>query len=163
MRFLAVRQDRPITPNPEVLLSFRNDSASGLGEPLPSGTIRVYGPAGDAPASLGEDRLEDTAVGEDVRLAIGRSFDVTATRRQTDFRSAGLPKRSYESAQTIELRNARQQPVTVKVVEPIPGDWQILAESAPHERESADRAGWTVAVPADGKAMLSYRVRVQLP
>src|SRR3546814_16307129 len=74
------------------LLSFRNDSASGLGEPLPSGTIRVYGPAGDAPAFLGEDRLEDTAVGEDVRLAIGRSFDVTATPRQTDFRHVGLTK-----------------------------------------------------------------------
>jgi hypothetical protein len=27
----------------------------------------------------------------------------------------------------------------VKVVEVVPGDWTILAESAPHEKETADR------------------------
>jgi hypothetical protein len=49
----------------------------------------------------------------------------------------------------------------VKVVEPIPGDWQMLSESAPHAKEASNTAVWNVAVPANGKTTLAYKVRVR--
>ena len=42
-----------------------------------------------------------------------------------------------------------------------PGDWTMLAESQPHAKVAAGTAEWQVRVPADGKATLTYRVRVR--
>ena len=137
---------------------------------------------------VGEDRLAHTPENEVIRLRLGDAFDVTAERRQTDFRwlddgggrveqgasapSSGQPaavhltdtdskpKRS-ESAWAITLKNARPEAVTVRVRETLPGDWQILEESAAHTKASADAAVWQVLVPAKGSAQLTYRVRVR--
>ena len=47
------------------------------------------------------------------------------------------------------------------VVEPIAGEWQMLQESHPHKKESAHSAVWEIPVPAEGKATLTWRVRVK--
>jgi hypothetical protein len=39
------------------------------------------------------------------------------------------------------------------------GDWDILSESAGHERNAAGDPVWTVEVPAGGRTALTYRVR----
>ena len=59
------------------------------------------------------------------------------------------------------MKNAREEAVTVRVRETLPGDWQILEESAAHTRESAHAAVWQVPVSARGSAELTYRVRVR--
>jgi hypothetical protein len=43
----------------------------------------------------------------------------------------------------------------------MPGDWQMVAESHPHKQETAHTAVWSVPVPADGKAVLTWRARVK--
>jgi hypothetical protein len=50
----------------------------------------------------------------------------------------------------------------VKIMEPIPGDWQMLSESAPHTKEASNTAVWKVTVPANGNATLTYKVRVKM-
>ena len=172
-----------------VWVEVRNDQASGLGLPVPAGVARVYKKdAGGRLQFVGEDRLAHTPENEVIRLRLGDAFDVTAERRQTDFRwlddgggrveqrasapSSGQPaavhltdtdskpKRS-ESAWAITLKNARPEAVTVRVREALPGDWQILEESAAHTKASAHAAVWQVLVPAKGSAQLTYRVRVR--
>jgi len=49
----------------------------------------------------------------------------------------------------------------VKVMEPIPGDWQILSESLPHQKAASNTAVWQVPVAAGGKTTLTYKVRVR--
>ena len=61
----------------------------------------------------------------------------------------------------ITLKNAKDIPVTVKVMEPIPGDWQMLSESHPHKKAASNTAVWLVDVPANGKSKLVYKVRVR--
>ena len=51
--------------------------------------------------------------------------------------------------------------MTVKVQEPMPGDWEMVQESQKHTKESARVASWNVAVPAGGTAVLEYAVRVK--
>ena len=172
-----------------VWVEVRNDQASGLGLPVPAGVARVYKKdAGGRLQFVGEDRLAHTPENEVIRLRLGDAFDVTAERRQTDFRwlddggdpveqrasapSSGQPaavhltdtdrkpKRS-ESAWAITLKNARPEAVTVRVRETLPGEWQILEESAAHTKASAHAAVWQVSVPAKGSAELTYRVRVR--
>lgn len=148
-----------------VFLEFDNREEAGLGKPLPKGVVRVYkqDSAGNA-QFVGEDRIDHTPKNEKVRLKLGEAFDVTADKVQTDFEKlSGFGRFHYvfESAYRIELKNAKEEAVTVKVMEPMPGDWEVLAESHPHSKEAAGTAVWEVPVPADGSATLTYRVRVR--
>ena len=51
--------------------------------------------------------------------------------------------------------------MTVKVVEPVPGDWEMVSESQKHAKGDAHSAVWLVNVPAQGKATLDYSVRMR--
>ncbi|MFN3593149.1 MAG: DUF4139 domain-containing protein, partial [Thiobacillaceae bacterium] len=147
-----------------VFLEFQNQGG-GLGVPLPKGVVRVYkkDQAGRA-QFIGEDAIDHTARGEKVRLKLGNAFDVSAEKRQTDYQKiAAYGGRGgvHESAYELTVRNAKREAIVVKVVEPMPGDWQMVAESQPHRKETANTAVWSLKVPAEGEAKLSWRVRVR--
>lgn len=142
-------------------LSFDNDEASGPGGPLPAGIVRLFAAGPDGPGLfIGEDRLPDTPVGREVRLSPGTSFDVTATRRQTDFLRRGLDERVSESAWEIGFANAEAGAVTVIFAARMLGDWEIMEETAGHARADAGTAEWAITVPAGGTAALSFRARL---
>ncbi len=138
-----------------VYVSFDNRGGD-LGVPLPAGIVRLYESDSHGLSQFaGADSINHTPRGETVRLHLGDSFDVTATRKQTDFKTRG--DCATESAYEIRLGNAKSQPQTVVVVEPIPGQWSILDENYPHVKSSAFTATWSVQVPADGHSTLAYR------
>ncbi len=139
-------------------VTFRNQGGD-LGIPLPRGTIRVYKRDTSGTSQfIGADQIDHTPKGEFVRLHLGDSFDVTANKKQTDFRVLG--GNAYESAYQIVLRNAKKTPETVLVVEPIPGDWTMLENSAPFTKSSSSTASWSLRVPPEGSTTLTYRVRI---
>ena len=152
---------------PAVFIKFKNRGGQ-LGKPLPAGVVRVYARDSRGAAQfVGEDRIDHTPKNEEVSLRLGEAFDVTAERKQTLFRrlteknAQGLRVEGAEVGYRIEIRNAKEQAVTVRVQEAIGGDWTMAAESAPHSRESAQVAVWNVPVPADGKTVLDYRIKVR--
>ncbi len=147
-----------------VFVAFENKGGS-LGIPLPKGIVRVYkkDSAGNA-QFVGEDRIDHTPKNETVRLKLGEAFDVTADKKQTAFEKiAGTSRYNYifEAAFEIVIKNAKTEPVTVKVQEPIPGDWQILSESLPHQKAASNTAVWQVPVAAGGTTKLTYKARVR--
>ncbi len=146
-------------------LEFDNKEAEHLGMPLPKGVVRVYkrDKAGNA-QFIGEDRIDHTPKNETVRLKLGDAFDVTADKKQTDFKKlSGTSKYNYvlESAYEIVLKNAKKEPVVVTVQEPMPGDWQILSTSHPATKGASNTSVWRVSVPAEGKTTLTYRALVR--
>jgi hypothetical protein len=144
---------------PAVFLEFDNKGGQ-LGKPLPAGVIRVYAKDSKGAAQfVGEDQIEHTAKNERLRLKLGEAFDVTAERKQTNYRK--IADNTSESSWRIELRNAKDEAVTVRIQEPIFGDWRIIQESQKHSKESARTAVWDVAVPANGKTVLGYTVQVK--
>jgi len=148
-----------------VFVEFDNKESSHLGMPLPKGIIRVYkrDSAGRA-QFVGEDNVDHIPKNELVRLKLGDAFDVTAKRKQTDYKSLGKQGKYghvHESAFQIELKNAKKESVTVNVLEPMPGDWEMVQNSHPFTKEAAGTARFKVAVPAEGSATLTYRVRVK--
>jgi hypothetical protein len=150
---------------PGVFMEFAN-KGENLGIPLPKGVVRVYKKDSAGRAQfIGEDRIDHTAKGEMVRLKLGEAFDITADKKQTDFQrlAAGFNARGgmIESAYQMEIRNAKREKVVVTVIENVPGEWQMLQESLPHKKESANTAVWQVPVPAEGKTVLTWRVRVK--
>jgi hypothetical protein len=147
-----------------VFVEFDN-KGEGLGIPLPRGVIRMVKRDSQGNAQfVGEDRIDHTPKNETVRLKLGDAFDVTADKKQTAFQKlAGTSRYNYvfESAYEIVLKNAKPAAVTVTVREPVPGDWTVVSESQPHTKAASGIAEWKVKVPAEGKATLSYRVRVR--
>lgn len=146
-----------------VFLKLKNSKEAGAGQPLPAGIMRVY--KKDSSGSLqfvGEDRIDHTPENETVRLKLGDAFDVTADKKQTDFKEAAWTNgKAYESAYEIKLKNAKDETVTVKVVEPMPGEWEMLEESAPHTKENAHTAVWNVEIGPKASRTLTWRVRVK--
>ena len=148
-----------------VYLSFENTKHENLGLPLPKGIVRVYKQdSSGAVQFVGEDRIDHTPENETVRLMLGYAFDITADRKQTDFKKlAGFGEYNYvfESAYRIELKNGKDEEVVVRVVEPMPGDWQIISENQPHKKISSSEAEWFITIPAKGSAELLYRANVR--
>ena len=152
----------------DVFVEFKNEEASQLGMPLPKGIVRVYKNDSDNRAQfIGEDRIDHTAKNDTVRLKLGSAFDVSGVWKMVDVKNLNNGRlgklvngEQYEATYSIELSNAKQEAVTVKVVEPIPGDWKIVEENNKHEKVGANLAQWQVSVPADGKTELKYKVRI---
>jgi hypothetical protein len=148
-----------------VFVQFENRESAHLGLPMPKGVVRVYKKDASGNAQfVGEDSIDHTPKNEKVRLKLGDAFDVTADKKQTDFRRREATNNAsyvFESAYEIVLRNAKKEPATVVVREPVPGDWRMLEESAPHAKVAAGTAEWRVVVPPEGNANLRYRVLVR--
>ena len=51
-------------------------------------------------------------------------LDITAERKQTNYKR--IADNLSESSWRVELRNAKDETVTVRVQEPMPGDWEMI-------------------------------------
>jgi len=149
----------------DVFVNFQNTGGE-MGIPLPGGIIRAY--QRDVKNNLnfvGEDQVSHTPRDGRVRLQLGHAFDITAEKKQVDFKkipSSDRNIRQFETAHEITLHNAKNEAVTVIVQEPVPGDWRIISESQPHQKITANTAEWKIDVPAEGQTILTYRVMTKL-
>jgi hypothetical protein len=143
-----------------VFIELENRESNRLGMPLPRGVVRVYkADSSGGRQFVGEDQIDHTPRDERIRIKVGEAFDVVADRRQMEWREQG--RCASESSFEIELRNHKKEEVEVEVIEPAMGDWEILQSSHPWERKDAQSFSFEPKVPADGKTVLSYRVRVR--
>ncbi len=144
-----------------VYVEIANKQENHLGMPLPKGTLRVY--KADADGSLqfiGEDRIDHTPKDEMVKIKMGDAFDIVGERKQTDWRK--LADDLYEVAFEISLRNHKDEPVTVAVIEPMFRDWEILYSSHSYKKIEAHTAQFDIPVAKDGTSKLVYRLRFKV-
>jgi hypothetical protein len=143
-----------------VYITFANKGGD-LGVPLPAGTFRLYkNDSSGTSQFLGSDAIDHTPRDQDVRLHLGESFDVTANKKQTDFK--GLGACTYESSYQLAISNAKDVEQDVLVVEPIPGTWSIVRENVPHEKSSSATATWHLKIPPRKTTTLEYTAHVSL-
>jgi len=156
----AAQPGAPVKDPVQVFYKFKNEEKSGLGMPLPAGTIRVY-QADSRGGSLfaGEDHIDHTPKDEEIGLHIGNAFDIVAERKQTDYKK--LSTSLYEFEYEITLRNHKDAPISVEVNEPIGGDWEMVSSSFKFTKTAAFAAQFVVPVDKDGTSVLKYRVRVR--
>ena len=143
-----------------VFVEIDNKKENNLGIPLPKGTIRVY--KNDKAGSLqfvGEDSIDHTPKDEKIRIKLGDAFDVVGSRKQTNWRKIAYD--TYEASFEISLRNHKKEDVRVRVVEPIPGDWEMRGSSHTHIKTEAFTAEFNIDVPKDKETKLNYTVRMR--
>jgi hypothetical protein len=156
----AAQPGAPVKDPVQVFYKFKNEDKSGLGMPLPAGTIRVYQQDSRGGSLFaGEDHIDHTPKDEEISLHIGNAFDIVAERKQTDYKK--LSDRLYEFEYEITLRNHKEGPIIVEVNEPIGGDWEMVNATYKFTKTAAFAAQFEVPVDKDGTAVLKYRVRVR--
>jgi hypothetical protein len=145
----------------ESRISFSNSRAAGLGEALPSGTVRVYTKDQNGKSQfIGEEGIGHIAGGSQMSLKLGEAFDITV--KPTLVSSENLSSTRFEYEMQFDLRNASQKDVTVRLYQTLSGarnDYDFLRESQPGKMEDVYRRYWDVEIPAEGRSELSFKVR----
>jgi hypothetical protein len=142
-----------------VYVKFKNSQDNSLGMPLPAGIMRLYKQDIDKSLQfIGEDRIEHTPKDEEVRLKVGETFDVVAERTQTDYRQ--ITTRLHESEWEITLRNHEEKDITMGIVEPLFGNWEVISNNYPYKKVDAFTIRFDVTVPKDGEVKVKYRIKV---
>lgn len=147
--------------HPQIQIELENDKSTGAAEPLPGGTLRLYGKDNQGRSQfLGENRLSHLPVGESAHLTTGQAFDVTVRRKQIDFKREVMGRNTFEVAFEIHIKNGSDKPETIVVKENLNGDWKFTDSNTSFKRNGT-QAIWTVVVPAGGDTKTTYRVRVR--
>jgi hypothetical protein len=141
----------------QTMAEVENTAANNLGYALPKGTVRVYQADADGQLQfIGEDLVDHTPRDQKIRLYVGNAFDLYAERIRTDYRRVGT---NNEEDFVVTLRNAKEEPVEITVVEHLFGDWEIYQKSHPFTKKDAHTVEFVVNVPAHGETKLTYSVR----
>jgi hypothetical protein len=141
-----------------VMLEFKNSQEHNLGIPLPKGKIRVY--KADTDGSLqfvGEDLIDHTPKDEKLRVFLGNAFDLVGERVRTNYNK--ISDRVIEEDYEIKLRNHKDTPVTITVVEHYWGDWKILSSNFDYTKKDAHTAEFPIEVAPNEEVVLKYTVR----
>jgi hypothetical protein len=153
-----------ISQSVESALLLTNTKENNLGKPMPAGVVRVFMPDSSGTKLLaGEAHIGHVTDGEDVRLVIGRSFDVNVERVQTSFQRIG--KNAAEVGWRITVRNGSAEPRDIRLEEALSGQWTVLNADTPYAAKDAgtiefDLKGVAPSAGKEGK-VINYTVRFE--
>jgi hypothetical protein len=152
-----------VASNPKVMTMVEFDT-DDVDADLPRGRVRLYQEDVDGAALLiGEDQIDHTPKGEQLRLYVGDAFDIVGERIQTDFRRPS--ENSLEETYQITLRNHKDEAVDVRVVEHLFrwSEWRILRSTADFQKMDSSTIEFRPHVPANGETSITYTVRYTWP
>lgn len=125
------------------VLRMQNRDTDGLGLALPAGGVAVFDAAANGtPMLIGESKLRDRAIGDEVELGAGQSDEVRYVV------TAAAPSRTRKPF-AVRVTNARRDPATFEML--LPG--KIASTSAALIERKGQKA-WRVVVPANGETVL---------
>jgi hypothetical protein len=157
-QYYYFRNDQRGNQKVGVFLELENSQRNHLGMPLPKGILRVYKEDQDKSLQfVGEDQIDHTPKDERFKIKIGEAFDVIGERIQTDYKQ--LAPHLYEVAFEVSLRNHKTENISVWVEEVVPGDWEIISSTHPHDKRSAHQIRFNVPVSRDQEVKVRYRIR----
>ncbi len=157
---LYVYQWQQNEKNVKVKVEFVNNEQNNIGIPLPMGKVRVFkrDKSDETLEFVGEDMIDHTARKEKVSLYIGDAFDITAKHTLTDSKHG---RNERTDTHKIELRNAKDSKVVVKVQEDISSNrnWVIVNSTHGYTKKDADTVEFDVSVNADSETVFEYKIR----
>lgn len=142
----------------DVRVLFKNEETAGLGKPLPAGIFRVYQKDRQSLEFIGEDRIDHTPRNEEVKITVGKAFDLLGERKILT--SKKVSDRSERLTIEIELRNNKKHDdVTIVVEETLYyRHWEIENTNIPFTKKDAFNIEFSVPVQADSRANVRYTV-----
>ena len=139
---------------------FVNSKQNHLGMPLPAGIMRFYRSDSDGQMEfVGENSIDHTPEDGKVRLSTGTAFDVTGERKRMKFH-VDSQERTVDESYLITVKNAKDKPVDVKVLEHLfrTANWDIVEKSSEFKKEDSSTVIFPISIPAHGQQQVSYTV-----
>lgn len=142
-----------------VMREFKNSKENGLGIPLPKGRLRFYRSDGSQLEFTGESTIDHTPKDEIVRVYTGNAFDLVGERRRTNFKVDSSNKWAEESFEII-LRNRKEEPVTIRVVEHLYrwNNWEITEKNTAYLKMNAEEIQFRVELKPGEERKITYTV-----
>jgi hypothetical protein len=145
----------------DILISFKNSTANGLGLPLPAGNINFYetDATDNTQQFVGVGRINHTSLNQDVSIRIGSAFDIVSTTRVVNTESTNrMTTTDFE----VTLINNKSEPVEIDVIRNAQtrGNVEILHASTRFERVDAFTHKVTIRIPAGGTSKLTFTERI---
>jgi hypothetical protein len=147
---VAVQSVYRLQPSPsefesalERVLVTRNDTAKGLGLPLPAGGVALFGRQDGRRVLIGEGRVDDHTIGEKVEIPLGEAPGIRA-------RGTVLGGRK-DAEFVVTVTNDAPEPRAIEIR--LPPD----ARGAKLVKRDGSMM-WLARVPANGSAELRYRL-----
>ncbi|MDR7101217.1 hypothetical protein [Croceicoccus sp. BE223] len=109
-----------------LILRTRNEEWNGLGRALPAGGVTVFEPSAYGPLLLGEDRMRDFAIGEEVEIAMADTSQVLASCKVD--RAGDAPFDLYDRkphAMRATLTNPSSHAADVELRIGTPAEWSF--------------------------------------
>ncbi len=142
---------------PQLLFRFKNDKASGLGEPLPAGNVALFQQAAGQRTLVGEASIADKTNDEDVDLIFGTESNVTVDDSPPDDGRDGKDAKGHRWIdRALTVSNANPHPVNFEA-EFATADNRDYGRFSGKTVKRPGKAVWAVTVPANGTAELRYR------
>jgi hypothetical protein len=141
-----------------VLVHFKNEKSNRLGIPLPKGKVRIFKKDDKEMEFIGEDLIDHTPKDEELKVEIGKAFDIRAERKVLEKKR--LSKQSEKQKIEIVIKNHKNEEIDVLVTEPLGGfrSWEILKSSHKVKNKDASKAEFIVAVNANDDSTFIYEV-----
>jgi hypothetical protein len=148
----------------ETMLRWENEERSGLGEPLPLGTVRVFESYSGEDVLAGEAEIEDKPVGVPVEVAIGRALNLTL---ETQFDVGDLVDLDNEGTERIDVVvehrvvNDKEAPVQIEIRHGAGSIWttpRVRKATLRTQRKYGDLM-WRFTLPPGETQVLHYELR----
>ena len=151
--------NQQIRTNPNSYLTFTNNSASGLGIPLPAGQARVFSPdqSGDL-QFVGASFLPQSAVNEKIELTTGKAFDLSISQRQNSHQKA------FDGAVigiVLNINNSAADDKTLDLSSSFSHDWEIISSTLPTTEVGGATASWSIKLPGNSATIFNLQVRLK--
>ena len=138
----------------KVELTLSNTEVHGLGIPLPAGKIDMYTFSGSGGIEyIGSDQMGQVPKGESSTVQAGYAFDITGKRKVLNY---DRQRKSEEAVIEISINNTRTDPVQIKIVEHINGDWVIKDQSHDYQKEDASTIHFLISLEPGKKEYITY-------
>ena len=144
---------------PELTVKFKNTAGNKLGMPLPAGNLRTFSPDNQGNLQfIGGANINHTGKGDEVNVKLGKAFDISIHRRQTDFSKTF---NGFMVEQELRISNSQNKAKEITMTANFPLQWEMKQSSHPHKKVQGGSAEWQIKVPANGEAVLKFKVQMQ--
>ncbi len=157
--------------HPDMIYVLNNTEEGNLGIPLPAGIVRFYENDNDGNMQfIGENSISHVAKGEEMRLNLGRSFNIFVSGKIAAVTKLSENKTTepgetcatltsvYAYDAEVTFGNAESVAREVVFEQNLNTEAKVEKESIAGSKKDAGTYAWKINVPAEGKQTLTFRV-----
>ena len=145
---------------PVLMLRLKNETASGLGVPLPGGGVSLTETQAGRALFTGQARFEDRGIGLPVELVFGEAMDLTVGQETVSQTTVNGRRRI---AMSVTVANDKPGPIEIEIK---PGEFayrgfRIVDSSARSVITDGGYPAWRLSIPAGRSQTLRYTIEYE--